>query len=63
MTASQAGELARNAGARALVLTHVWPTNDRELMASIASEAFGAPVVVASELDSFDIAPKGGEDL
>ena len=33
MTASQAGELARDAGARALVLTHVWPTNDRELMA------------------------------
>jgi len=63
MTASQAGELARTAGARALVLTHIWPTNDRELMARIASAAFGAPVVVASELDSFDIAPKGGEDL
>jgi ribonuclease BN (tRNA processing enzyme) len=62
MTASQAGELAREAGARALVLTHVWPTNDRELMARIASEAFGGPVVVASELDVFDIAPKGGKD-
>jgi hypothetical protein len=46
-----------------LVLTHVWPTNDRELMVRIASEAFGGPVVVASELDVFDIAPKGGEDL
>ena len=30
MTASQAGELAREAGARALVLVHVWPTNDRD---------------------------------
>jgi ribonuclease BN (tRNA processing enzyme) len=63
MTASQAGELARNAGARSLVLTHVWPTNDRELMSRLAAETFGGPVVVASELDSFDIAPKGGEDL
>jgi ribonuclease BN (tRNA processing enzyme) len=63
MTASQAGELARIAGARSLVLTHVWPTNDRELMAGVASQAFGGPVVVASELDAFDIAPKGGEDL
>jgi ribonuclease BN (tRNA processing enzyme) len=62
MTASQAGELAREAGARALVLTHVWPTNDRELMARIASDAFGGLVVVASELDSFVIAPEGGED-
>jgi hypothetical protein len=40
----------------------VWPTNDRELMARVASEAFGGPVVVASELDVFDIAPKGGKD-
>jgi ribonuclease BN (tRNA processing enzyme) len=63
MTASQAGELARTAGARTLVLTHVWPTNDRELMVRLASDAFGGPVVVASELDAFDIAPKGGEDL
>lgn len=62
MTASQAGELARTAGARALVLTHVWPTNDRVLMARIATQAFGAPVVVASELDAFDIVPKVGKD-
>jgi ribonuclease BN (tRNA processing enzyme) len=62
MTAAQAGELAREAGARALVLTHVWPTNDRELMARIAAESFGCPVVVASELDTFDIAPKVGKD-
>jgi ribonuclease BN (tRNA processing enzyme) len=62
MTASQAGALAREAGARSLVLVHVWPTNDRELMARIASEAFGGPVVVASELDAFDIAPRGGKD-
>jgi len=59
MTATQAGELARTAGARSLVLTHIWPTNDRALMARLAADTFGAPVVVASELDTFDIAPEG----
>ena len=62
MTATEAGVLAREAGARALALVHVWPTNDRGLMAELASMAFGRPVVVASELDEFDIAPEGGED-
>ena len=59
MTATQAGELARTAGARSLALTHIWPTNDRALMARLAADAFGAPVVVASELVTFDIAPEG----
>lgn len=59
MTATQAGELARTAGARSLALTHIWPTNDRALMAKLAAETFGAPVVVASELVTFDIAPEG----
>jgi len=62
MTAAQAGELARDASARVLVLVHVWPTSDRDAMVRIAAEAFGGPVVVASELDAFDIAPEGGED-
>ena len=62
LTASQAGEIAREAGAGAVVLVHVWPTNDRDLLASVAAEAFGHPVSVAHEMDSFDIAPRGGED-
>jgi len=59
LTAAQAGEVARTAGAHSLVLTHVWPTNDRVLMARQAAETFGGPVVVASELDAFDIAREG----
>ena len=57
MTASQAGRLGRDANARALALVHVWPTNDRDEMARVASEAFGGPVVVAEEFDVFDITP------
>jgi ribonuclease BN (tRNA processing enzyme) len=62
MTSSEAGALAREAGVRALALAHIWPTNDRDLMARLASEAFGAPVVVTNEFDEFEIAPEGGKD-
>jgi len=62
MTARQAGELARKAGVRALALVHVWPTNDRDLMARIASDAFGATVVVADEFDVFEINTPGRKD-
>jgi len=55
LTARQAGELARHAGARRLVLSHVWPTNDREAMARDAAEVFSGPVAVASEFDVFEI--------
>jgi ribonuclease BN (tRNA processing enzyme) len=47
MTARQAGLAARAAGARRLVLTHIWPGLDRGAVAAEGSEAFGAPVVVA----------------
>ena len=60
MTASEAGRLARDAGARALALVHVWPTNDRDEMARVAHEAYGGPVVVAEEFDVFDITPVTG---
>jgi ribonuclease BN (tRNA processing enzyme) len=62
LTARQAGEIAKAAQVRALALTHIWPTNDRELMAHIASVAFGAPAVVADEFDVFEIANKDGRD-
>jgi ribonuclease BN (tRNA processing enzyme) len=62
MTAIEAGQLGKEAGARALALTHIWPTNDRDLMAQLASEAFGGPVVVAQEFDEFDITPTNGRD-
>jgi ribonuclease BN (tRNA processing enzyme) len=55
LTAAQAGELAREAEAGALVLVHVWPTNDRRASAQEATATFGAPVVVANEFDVFEI--------
>lgn len=62
LTAAEAGRLAREAGARALTLVHVWPTNDRHAMARIASEAYGGQVIVAQEFDEFDITPVNGRD-
>lgn len=56
MTAREAGSLAREVGARELVLVHVWPTNDRVRMAEEAADAFGGPVTVASEFDEFEVA-------
>lgn len=47
LTARQAGESARVAGARRLVLTHLWPTLDAEAARVVGSDAFGRPVEVA----------------
>jgi len=58
LTAAQAGELGREAGVGQLVLVHAWPSNDRASMAEHAARTFGAPVVVASELDVFEVAPR-----
>ncbi|MDZ4169884.1 MAG: MBL fold metallo-hydrolase [Coriobacteriia bacterium] len=55
LTARQAGELARGAGVKQLVLAHVWPTNDREAMQRQADEAFGRAVTIATEFDVFDV--------
>ncbi|MHB9004370.1 MAG: MBL fold metallo-hydrolase [Coriobacteriia bacterium] len=55
LTASQAGAIARMAGVRSLVLTHLWPTNDRDVAAAEAAVEFNGPVHVASELDAYDI--------
>ncbi len=55
LTPTQAGQLARDAGAKSLVLTHVWPTNDRSAMEREAATVFGGSVSVAEELDTYDI--------
>lgn len=55
MTARQAGELASSANAGELVLVHHWPTNDRRAAAELASAAYGGPVSVARELDSYEV--------
>lgn len=55
-SASEAGGVARAAGARRLVLTHFRASrfaNPKELVAEAAS-AFGGPVEAARDLDAFD---------
>lgn len=54
MTAREAGELARDAGASRLVLTHIWPTNDRAAMLDEAAAAFSGPIDIANELDTYE---------
>jgi len=55
MTPAQAATLARDAGAETLVLTHLWPTVDRDGAAADAAAIFGGRVIVAEELGSIDI--------
>ncbi len=55
LTAREAGVWARQARVLQLVLTHLWPTNDREAAAREAAAGFGAPVRVATEMDGFTI--------
>lgn len=62
LTAREAGEIARAAGAGALVLTHVWYTSDRAVLRREAEEAFGGPVGVASEFDTYEITCGAGGD-
>lgn len=49
LTAGQAGDLARRAGVRRLVLTHFWPEYDLEDIRREAQSTFGGPVILAYE--------------
>lgn len=55
MTASEAGRLAAESGARELALIHVWPTNDRQEILEAAEAVFDGPVVLVSEFDVFEL--------
>ena len=55
LSARQAGLAAKEAGARRLVLTHLWPTVDPEAARAEAEAAFGAPVEVATTDATFEI--------
>lgn len=55
MTPAEAAHLAADARVGTLVMTHLWPTVDREAAVATARETFGGRVAVAEELDSYDI--------
>ncbi len=55
LSAHQAGAIAREADARRLVLTHLWPTVDPDECEAEGSAAFGADVAVARVGDRFAI--------
>jgi ribonuclease BN (tRNA processing enzyme) len=55
MTGEEAGRLAAEAGAGRLVLTHLWPTADRDELLAGAQAAYGGEVELASELLAFDL--------
>ena len=48
LTPAEAGRAAKEAGARRLVITHVWPSSDPVVSVAEAEEAFGAPVTLAA---------------
>jgi ribonuclease BN (tRNA processing enzyme) len=48
LSAREAGLAARDAGARRLMLTHLWPRNDPHLAVEEGSDAFGEAVVLAA---------------
>jgi ribonuclease BN (tRNA processing enzyme) len=47
LTAGEAGLIARRVGAKALMLTHIWPALDPELSVQEAEQTFGKPVMLA----------------
>ncbi|MCL5887052.1 MAG: MBL fold metallo-hydrolase [Actinobacteria bacterium] len=55
LTAAQAGELAREAQVEHLILSHIWPTNDKAAMLREAEAAFGGKVSIATEFDAYDL--------
>jgi len=60
LTPTRAGELARDAGARRLVLTHFYPPVETTDPARRAAAAFGGPVTAAKDGDRFTIGRGGG---
>lgn len=49
VTSEQAAEIAKKAGAKKLVLTHIWPTFDVEVSKREAVEVFPGEVILAQE--------------
>lgn len=49
LSSRQAADHARRAGAHRLVLTHIWPSLDKEVSRAQAAEAFDGPIELAVE--------------
>jgi len=47
LTAGEAGQIARDVGAKSLMLTHIWPALDPERSVQEAEHTFGRPVGLA----------------
>ena len=56
MSARQAGASARDAGARRLLLTHLWPALDPVRSQAEGSDAFGAPAELAAHNVQYTVA-------
>jgi ribonuclease BN (tRNA processing enzyme) len=55
MTPAEAGDHAKRAGAKRVVLTHISDELDAEWAREQASEAFGAPVEVAADAATYEV--------
>jgi ribonuclease BN (tRNA processing enzyme) len=49
LTSRQAGEMAAKAGVKSLLLTHIWPTFDKEAILEEAKEVYGGEAAAAYE--------------
>lgn len=56
MTAEEAGELGTASSAQGLILTHLWPTADRDDLLAGARRTFSGEVVLATEMLTVDLA-------
>ena len=56
LSSRQAAIQAREAGVGRLVLTHIWPTLDKEVSRGQAAEEYGGPIDLATEGASIEVA-------
>jgi ribonuclease BN (tRNA processing enzyme) len=55
LTARQAGEIAKQAGVKRLLLTHFWPEYDPGELCRQAAEGFGKPAMAAVERETYKV--------
>ena len=55
LSSRQAAVHAREAGVKHLILTHIWPTLDREISKTQAAEAYAGPIDAAGEGMRFEL--------